>query len=249
MIPDFIIIGTQKGGTSSLHYYLSQHPKIRMSVEKEIHFFDLNFNNGLEWYQRQFPKQDNNSEILFGESSPYYLFHPLVPERVNKICPKVKLIVMLRNPVDRAYSHYMMQKKKGIEEFNNFEDAYRAESARINDEIEKINSDPKYYSYNHQKFSYLARGRYFEQIERWLNYFPLSNFHFIKSELFFQDINSVLTSVYSFLGIEHYLPPDLSIQNSNEYLQMELKERLELEGYFKSDNDKLIKLLGSNFIW
>ena len=249
MFPDFIIIGTQKGGTSSLFYYLSQHPEIKTSFNKEVHFFDLNFGKGIEWYKLQFPKENKSENYLFGESSPYYLFHPLVPERVKKTCPNVKLIVMLRNPLDRAYSHFCMQKKRGIEKYNQFDFACAAEKHRLNGEFEKIISDKDYNSYNYQKYSYLTRSLYSTQIERWFEYFPKENFLFLKSESFFYDTISNLNNVYDFLNIRHHNPHDLSKQNSNEYDPMPLGYKKKIDEYFVNEKNKIIQLLGENFKW
>ena len=102
-LPDFLIIGAQKCGTSSMFAYLNQHPQMKLPDVKEIHFFDLNYSNGLDWYTSHFPPASLSHRMVTGEASPYYLFHPHVPERVRLHCPDVKLVVMLRNPVDRAY--------------------------------------------------------------------------------------------------------------------------------------------------
>ena len=180
--PDFIIIGAQKGGTSSLFNYLSQHSQIQLPSVKEIHFFDYNYGKGIEWYRKQFPGKFIRLKIT-GEASPYYLFHPLVPQRVFSCCPNAKFIVLLRNPVDRAYSHFMMEKKRGDEPLT-FEEAINIEPQIINNEENKIINNPEYRSISHQRSSYLARGMYYSQIKRWLNYFPKKQFLFIKSESF-----------------------------------------------------------------
>src|SRR3712207_6690007 len=105
-LPDFVIIGTQRGGTTSLYHYLSKHPEVLPALRKEIHFFDLNFDRGLDWYLAHFARQDQPG--LVGEASPLYMFHRDVPERVRRVLPNAKFIALLRNPVDRAYSQYQM---------------------------------------------------------------------------------------------------------------------------------------------
>ena len=111
MLPDFIIIGAQKSGTSSLYYYLSQHPNVKPALKKEVHYFDLNFEKNVLFYRMQFPLIFNRLNIfgkkyVTGEASPYYIFHPHVARRISKIIPSVKIIVLLRNPIDRSFSHY-----------------------------------------------------------------------------------------------------------------------------------------------
>ena len=118
--PNFLIIGAQRCGTTSLYNYLIQHPQIVPSSKKEVHFFDLNFHLGQSWYEKHFPEVSDN--ILTGEASPYYIFHPLCPKRIFDYDPSVKLIVILRNPIDRAYSHYRHIVRLGHEPLK-FEDA------------------------------------------------------------------------------------------------------------------------------
>jgi len=248
-MPDFIIIGAQKCGTSSLHYYLSQHPHVKMSVPKEIHFFDQNFTKSIWWYKSHFPFKLDKRKSICGEATPYYFFHPLVPKRIYKLCPKVKLILLLRNPVDRAYSHYIMQKIKGIENCQTFEEAIAIEEFRIKDDKEKILKDRLYKEYNFQKFSYLERGKYFDQLKRWLKYFSVDQILIIKSEDFFSEPNCELAKIYNFLSIEEIYPKDLSIINSNEYdeISRELRERLNI--FFKEVNKDLIEILGEKYTW
>jgi hypothetical protein len=232
-LPDFLIIGTQKGGTSSLFYYLSQHPNVICPQKKEIHFFDLNYNSGRDWYSNHFEFDFHHPSIfLTGEASPYYLFHPLVPQRVYGTCPNVKLIILLRNPVNRAYSHYMMQKNRSIEKCQTFEEAIQIEPIRLKGEYDKFFKDKSYRSYNYQKFSYLERGQYFTQIENWLKYFPITSFLFLKSEELFADPKSALQKTYSFLNIREVFPKDLSPVNTNKYNPMLKDTRLKLEKYF-----------------
>lgn len=247
--PDFIIIGVQKGGTSSLYFYLSQHPQINASKVKEIHFFDNNYSKGIDWYTNHFPAKNFLTKELTGEASPYYIFHPLVPERIYNSFPNVKLIVMLRDPIDRAYSHFNMQKKRGIENNSSFEEAIKMESDRIKGEYEKIKDIQNYNSYNYQKFSYLERSKYFQQLIIWLKFFPQKQFLFIKSEDFFCNPYLVLKEVYDFLGVNLVYPTSLEVCNSNKYDPMpnHLKETLKI--YFEEDGNRLIDLLGENFCW
>ncbi len=248
-LPDFIIIGAQKGGTSSLFSYLSQHPQLSLPDIKEIHFFDNHYKEGINWYRSHFPLKLINYNKKTGEASPYYLFHPHIAQRVYSHCPKAKLIVIIRNPVDRAYSHYMMQNRRKFDPLPTFEEAIAAEHKRLSEETKKLLNDPYYNSINHQRLSYLSRGMYYTQLTRWLKYFPLNQFLFIKSEDFFNDPFKELLRVYEFLGIRRKKSVNLTPQNTNDYPPMNKKTRSFLNTYFAEENKKLSEILGSNFLW
>jgi len=133
MLPDFIIIGVQRGGTTSLYKYMTKHPKIIPALKKEIHFFDNKFGKGLSWYESQFmqnpffcllKRKRKSEDTITGEASPYYIYHPHVPKRISKILPNVKLIAILRNPIERAFSHYNHEVRLGAEKLS-FEDALK----------------------------------------------------------------------------------------------------------------------------
>lgn len=169
-LPDFLIIGAMRAGTTSLHSYINQHPQVAPALRKEIHFFDRNFHKGLGWYRAHFPccRAPN---ILTGEDTPYYLFHPAAPRRIMETLPTVTLIAILRHPVNRAYSHYWQKIRRGRETLS-FVDALAAEDGRLQGETERLRDDPGHHSFNHNHFAYRARGRYAEQLERWFDLVP-----------------------------------------------------------------------------
>ena len=248
ILPDFLIVVAQKGGTSSLFAYLSQHPQVKLPQEKELHFFDLNYEKGVNYYKGLFPSKSYTQ--ITGEASPYYLFHPHVPERVYKCCPNIKLIVMLRNPVDRAYSHYMMQKKRGYDNLQTFEEALNAEKERCYAELKKLEANPYFKSTSFQRFSYKTRGLYFKQIIHWLNYFSINQFLFIQSEEFFNHTTRVLRRVYNFLNVRYELPLDLTAKNVNDYPPMNSNTKDYLKPYFAKENEQLVTLLNDKkFLW
>ena len=169
LIPHFLIIGAQKCGTTSLYNYLIQHPQVCAASQKNF-IFDIYFQKGLNWYYNQFPLIKLNKLIITGEASPYYLFHPHAPKRIAKTLPNVKLIVLLRNPVDRAYSHYYHQVKMKTESLS-FRQAIEEENKRLQPELIKMLENENYHSLPYQYYSYLARGRYIEQLQNWMNFF------------------------------------------------------------------------------
>lgn len=244
-LPDFIIIGVQKCGTTSLFHYLRQHPDINLPEEKEIHFFDKFYHKGINWYLEKFPEDG----MLTGEATPYYIYHPHVAARMAVCCPKVKLIVMLRDPADRAYSQFVMEKQRKNEPLETFEEAIAAEPDRIIHEKKMLEQDPGYRSVPHQRYSYLERGKYDQQIGMWLQFFSLENFYFIRSEDFFNDPERILHSVFDFLGLRHVKIPDLSPLRQNQYPRMKTETRLRLKRYFSSGNRKLADLIGQQFNW
>lgn len=243
--PDFIVIGAQKGGTTSLFHYLNQHPQLNLPSKKEIHFFTKNYHRGLKFYKTYFPFKKNGK--LSGEATPYYLFHPLIPKRVFKHYPNVKLIVMLRNPVDRAFSHYNMEKKMTKED-RSFEDAIKDEL----DKFEIINSQvllSSRYSNEHAHHSYLSRGLYQEQIVRWLTCFDKSQMLFLKSEDFFRDPQKELNKVFNFLKIDPVKIKDLKPKWQGDYNKLDVSTYNRLDEFFKKRNSELTNLIGNNFNW
>ncbi len=251
---NFSIVGAQKGGTTSLDRYLSQHPQIRTAPQKEVHFFDLQFERGHEWYESQFPiDRDNNPfdrDLKVGEASPYYLFHPCVPERMASVYPGIKLIVMLREPVDRAISHYHHAVRHGFEPLS-FAEAIVAEPDRLRDEAAKLICGHVDFSYSHQHHSYLARGRYLEQIQCWEQFFPRSQFLYTDSACFFADPEPELLRVCDFLGVEPFTLPEYPSHNpgvgDDGAIDPAIVDRLTEE--FRPHNRALFDWLDLDFGW
>ncbi|HYF40703.1 MAG TPA: sulfotransferase domain-containing protein, partial [Gemmatimonadales bacterium] len=146
-LPSVLLIGAQKAGTTSLFNYMAEHPAVLPPSNKEIHYFDLNPTRGLTWYRSHFPY---NHQLRDGsvtvDASPYYLAHPGVPQRAAQLLPGARLLVLLRNPVDRAYSHYQHEVRGGREPLS-FEEAIAREPERLEGEEERLRADPAYYSY------------------------------------------------------------------------------------------------------
>ncbi len=240
-LPDFIIIGAQKGGTTSLFYYLNQHPELALARRKEVYFFNLNYEKGINWYKSFFPFRSNKK--ISGEATPSYLFYPKTAKRIKSALPDVKLIVLLRNPIDRAYSGYAMGLKRNTEQ-NTFEVAIEQELAAL----EKHN-DPNNYSHERHNQFYLERGKYYSQLRPWLEEFKREQFLFIKSENFFHDPKNELEKVYEFLEISTIFPDDLSQRNPGKYDKISPNTVKRLEDYFEKENEQLVVLLGKEFQW
>ena len=242
-----MIIGTQKGGTTSLQRYMEKHPQIVPSYKKEAHYFDNKYHKSISWYKRHFPLSNKFNGKICGDSSPYYLFHPFVPQRIAKHLPDIKLIVLLREPVERAYSHYKMQYNKGLEKLS-FEDAIKTEESRLDGSLEKLKNGN--YSFEHQKFSYLSRGKYAEQLKRWFEYFDKDQILILRSEDLFSNTQQVLSEVFQFIGVEDHKLKELTVHNKGKKkskLQESIKK--ELRDYYKPYNDQLIDLLDGKITW
>ncbi len=261
LLPDFIIIGTQRGGTTSLYSYLASHPSVSPASTKEVHFFDNKFTKGLAWYRAHFPsaiekyysEHIQKRNFITGESSPYYLFHPHVPERVAKAVPHAKLIVLLRNPVDRAYSQYNHEVDGGRETLTSFEEAIGREEERTAEEREKMAKDEYYVSDHHRHHSYLAKGIYVDQLRNWMNCFPRERFLILKSEDFYASPAAGLQQTLSFLNIpQAKLKSDegeYKQYNNKTFTKMSSDTRKRLIEYFKLHNERLYDYLGVNFGW
>ncbi|MGA9381532.1 MAG: sulfotransferase [Phormidium sp.] len=244
--PTFIIVGAQKSGTTSLYQYLIQHPQIVPASQKEVHFFDLNFAKGVDWYKQQFPTVSPG--LITGEASPYYIFHPVVAQRVYELFPEVKLIALLRNPVERAISHYYHEVRLGFEKLG-LADAIAQESARLKGETAKMLADATYYSYNHQHYTYLSRGIYVEQLKHWMQFFPKEQFLVLPSEELYNQPNQVLNQVLEFLELPSYQLTQYDKYNSGEYPEINPETRQQLQEYFQPYNQQLEEFLGVKFPW
>lgn len=242
-----------------MFHYLEQHPDVKVSLRQEVHYFDNNYHKGETWHRAHFPirtpklsfiNKGHGATSLTLTSAPYYLFHPFVPERMvqQKYANNFKFIILLRNPVDRAFSHYRHELKKSRESMT-FEQAVKNESKRLAGEGEKI-ADPRYKGYNHQRFSYISRGHYAEQMKRWLRFFPMDKFFIIKSEDMFRDAETILKRACFFLGLQPHKLGDYNIFNKNfAKVGIDSEFRKHLVDYFAPFNDELYTLIGRDFGW
>jgi hypothetical protein len=254
-LPDFIIIGAQRCGTTSLYEYLCEHPCIQPASKKEVHYFDLNYEKGHLWYQMQFPVRSGWLPGRFGrqchatgEASPYYIYHPRVPRRVAELLPRVKLIALLRNPVERAYSHYHHLTQANLEHLP-FEEAIAYERQRLWGESGRSGNEALEFGKNHQHYSYLSRGLYAVQLENWLQFFPRENIFILKSESFFADPQTQVSRVLQFLSLPDWRIRESIKYNRLEYPKMAPATREYLSGYFRSHNERLSALLDMDFDW
>jgi hypothetical protein len=256
VLPDFLIIGTARSGTTSLYEYLSQHPSVIPGVGKEVYYFDKKFDKGINWYKSFFPTKLSKSllenkqknKCLTGEATPRYLHYPHAPKRVFDLIPNVKLIVLMRNPIDRAFSHYQMEVGSGNEELS-FEEAIQQEEKRILDDMKKMESDENFYSVYFYRKSYLTRGIYVNQLKRWFEYFPREQFLILKSEDLYSKTSEVYDQVLDFLGLPNFELNSFKAHRMRKYSAIGEETRKKLADYFKPYNKQLYQLLDRNFDW
>jgi hypothetical protein len=251
--PQFMIIGGQKCGSTSLFEYIIQHPNIQSPSQKEVHYFDANFNRNFGWYKAHFPtgiqKKIRKKEILTGEATPYYMFHPLAAERIKKLYPNMKLLIILRNPIDRAWSQFQHNKRLLREELS-FEEALKMEEIRMENELKILEKDPHYKTFSLWFHSYLSMGRYYEQIKKWSKIFSKEQILIINSDELSKNTQEVMKTVFRFLNVHAYEIKNISKFNIGGYKEnMSKKTREQLIDYFKIHNEDLEKYLSKELNW
>jgi hypothetical protein len=241
MQPNFIVVGAQKAGTSSLFNYICQHSAVAAPMRKEIHYFDLNADRPYSWYKAHFPLRSQGK--ITGEASPYYLFHPLAPERIAARLPNVKIIIMLRHPIDRAISHYWHAQRHGYENLSPHE-AFATEKERLAPAIAAAERGE--YALAHQHYSYAARSCYSAQVAAYLKRFPAANVKLLTMEDLMCDPASLVADTVSFLGLPPATIPDLAPRNVNPNRQMlEIPDDVRAE--LIADAAELDTLTGQSF--
>ena len=256
VLPEYVIVGGQRCGTTSLYQYLIEHPAIGAATTKEVHYFDVNFGRGVDWYRGHFPTaaylralaHRTGMPATTGEASPYYLFHPRAPYRLADMLPDAKLVVMLRDPVSRLISHYHHEVALGHES-ETIERAIELEDERLAGEEERIKRDPTYQSYEHQHHSYFARGCYADQLERWFSVIPRERFLIVESRRFFKDPTGELDRVLVFLGLPPQGRAEFEAHNARAYATVSDRLKEALRARYEPHNDRLSALLGEDFGW
>lgn len=261
-LPDFLIIGTKRGGTTSMYNALQDHPHVAPLFPapqriKGVHFFDQHYDRGADWYRSHFPtvarrlreERRLGGAYVAGDASPYSLFHPLAAERAAQLIPDVRLIVQLRDPVERAWSHFRERVRHEAEPLS-FEEALEAEPERLRGEQERIVAEaPRYHSYAHENWSYVAHGEYAGQLERWFSHFPRERFLILRSEDLFEDFAGAYARVVQFLGLPAYTPEAFRRFNYHPSGGMSPETRRRLEEHFAPHNARLRELLARDMGW
>lgn len=253
-LPEFLIVGAQKSGTTSLFDYLKQHPQLVPSYKKEVHFFDGglhpkrdNFKKGQAWYRAHFPLMKNvDAHSRVFEASPLYMFNPLGSRRIFNLLPDVKLIVVLRNPTERAISHYFHEVRKGCELLP-IQEALWEEDRRLASVI----ADKDYKNDVFRRQSYKSRGLYMQQLTRLLNNFPRRQLLVLNSESLFCEPGDTLRKVFEFLGVDPgFQAKELRPRNiATNRSEVDPSVYEYLNNYFAPHNKDLYELIGEDYGW
>lgn len=248
--PTFMIIGAQKGGTTSLYQYLDTHPQCAGAWGKEVKYFDENYDRDRWWYRGHFAFRQPAIAHTF-DASPSYLFMPNVPQRIAQHSPDAKFIALLRHPIARAISHYQMNLRlPHIPEERSFAQAIHAEADLMAAERAKMQDDSQYFSQPFKWYSYLARGHYAQQLQRWYEHFSAAQILVIQSERLFTQPAMVYAEVLDFLNLDTWTPPAFKSLNQASYdFDIDAETRIWLEEHFAPHNHALYDLLGTTYDW
>jgi len=216
----------------------------------EIHYFDQHYAQGLAWYQAYFPLRWRTGSMAVGEKSPNYMISPHAPARAYDLNPSLKILIVLRDPVDRALSHYHHERAGRRETETTFEDALRCEATRLDGEERRMIADPHYFSLDWRNHSYLARGEYWRHIKHWMDYFGREQVLIIDSKDLHTDPAGVISVVCEFLGVPPEPFADWPLVHVREsYPKMAAETREQLARHFEPHNQRLFDLVGRTFSW
>lgn len=249
-MPDFVILGAMKAGTTAMFRFIGGLPGVLPARVKEVQYFSYHYDKGERWYRMHFPMRwhlECRSSIT-GEASPAYLFHPEAPQRCAQTVPNARLIAVLRNPIDRAYSHYVYERARGMEPLSSFSAAIEAEERRM---VAPTAEESGLGRAPWRIFSYKARGRYAEQLERWYAAFDRDRLLIVQGEHLLTHPATVVAHVAGWLGVRHREPVGgYQLHNVGTYeSEIDPATREALAAYFVPHNERLYTLLGYRFDW
>jgi hypothetical protein len=246
--PSFLVVGAQKAGTTFLYHEVTRHPDVGAALTKEIHFFDDNYRCGLPWYYGFFK---HSGTRLFGEASPGYLFHPHAIGRISRDLPNAKLLVLLRDPVRRAFSQYLHERRLGFEQSSTFEEALALEPIRLQGELDRIEADERYVSHAYRHYSYRCRGLYLEQIQRCHNLIGTDKVKILRAEDLYQRHSNVLADVFEFLELSAWTPtePGRNDMAADGSKRLDPDTEAELRDFYRPHNERLYAYLGWEHGW
>ena len=253
VLPDFLVIGAKRCGTTSLFYHLPEHPCISKSPHDNMGFFNDNFHLGVNWYKSFFPNIFTRNKIKseFGNFLAFdvtttYMEEESTANNVYQIKPNMKIIVILRNPVDRAYSQYHLSVRQTAER-RSFEDVVEENMNRLNKEShERHETKPKFSA---EEDNYLKKGLYAQQLRHWLNIFPMESMLILSTEEFESNQQAIYNKIFEFLNISQFEVKNTEKMEKGNYPQMKSETRSLLLDYFRSHNNELFKLVNKKFDW
>lgn len=251
VVPNFFVVGTQRGGTTSLFIYLLAHELIHGPRRaKGVHYFDTNYDKSVGWYRSNFPRastiEKQRAESGFapaiGEGAPYYLFNPQIPARMHDVSPRARIITVLREPLDRAISHHNHEVKRGFETLS-MEEAFESEPERLAGEVERMLADPGYVSKAHIHHAYLGRGKYAEQLERYFALFGRDQVLVLDSAKLKSEPEATVRRATDFLGLPPMTGVDYPLYNQRDHDPVSAEVRERFGASFEESNARLRELL------
>ena len=252
--PDFLVVGAQRAGTTTLYRLLSEQPGVvRPTVWKGIGYFDLHYARGRRWYLAHFPLRwrvkgpDGRRRLAF-EASGYYLFHPLAAQRIARDLPGVKVVVSVRDPVHRAYSAYRHERARGFER-EEFARALELENQRLDGEAERLAANPEHRSFSHRHHAYLGRSRYSEQIQRFVDALGADRVHVFDADRFFTDPTSEFRALERWLGLPEQPPRQVHKLNARPGPPLDEELERRLRAHFAPYDEELARLMGRPPSW
>lgn len=263
LLPAFLIAGGHPPDTTALFRAVCRHPHAARPTArreapwswKELHYFDDKFERGLGWYRSFFPlavkqrlARRRGGDLVPCESTPSYLSHPAVPERVATTLPTVRIVFCLRDPVERAYAHWATTRLKGLEELE-FEEALAAEEERLAGEMERMLAEPGFTGEGYRHYAYASRGLYAEQLERWFAHVPKERILVLMSEDFTRRPAEVYAEMLAFLGLPSVAPAEDVLASDFTPAQLDDALRARVAERFAGANARLADVLGRDPGW
>lgn len=246
--PSFLLVGAQRCGTTSLFRALIAHPEIvSATYHKGVNYFDVNYGRGPSWYRAHFPIDRGRQRQCF-DASGYYMFHPHAPRRILQDLPGIRIVAMVRDPVERAYSAYQHEFARGFES-EPFPRALELEAQRVEPELARMQADEDYQSMVHRHQAYRRRGHYADQLQPFVAGLGRSRVHVVESERFFAEPEQEYTRLLEFLGVRIQMPARFDRYNARSRAPMEESLREELIDYFGDHDRQLSELLGRTPVW
>ncbi len=256
-LPNFLVVGAQRSGTTSLFLYLLAHPIVfGPRRAKGVHYFDTHYRQSVDWYRSYFPRRSTLERLAaetgmtpaVGEGAPYYLFHPTIPDRIFELMPDCRILIVLREPLDRAVSHHAHEVRRGFESLGLVE-ALEAETERLAGEEERLIAEPAYVSRPHIHHAYIGRGQYADQVERYLDRFGSDQVLVLDSAALKEDPAGTVGRATDFLGIDAITDADYPLYNKRDRDPVDAELRARFGPLFDYSNARLRELVPGVLSW